>query len=188
MNLPLSIDNVCYYYNRSVSSILAGKCFSGDVVITNPVLYFVPHTIGKYAPASSQFGLAGAAVAAAEVTTTNQSHLHKTGMWDVRDTSETLQNKLDAYAADLRRQNRPDIPQLNRMAGLSWLPWMLFMARKSDVPCLLRFNAHEIQEPALSPTGVLTFEAQAATHTFKIGLTRKSAVRAAFLEALNVSL
>ena len=105
MSLPVSIDNVSYYYNKSFASTLAVKCFTGDLIVTKQILYFVPHTLGKYAPkGTTDLGLAGALIAEGQITTTNKSRLHQSGLWQPDETSETLQKKLDAYMADLKHK------------------------------------------------------------------------------------
>src|SRR6266536_3436437 len=138
----MSIDNVSYYYNKTLASTLAVKCFTGDLIITKQILYFVPHTLGKYAPrGTTDLGLAGAVMAEAQVTTTNQSRLHKNGLWQTDETSETLQRKLDEYMADLKHKKaRPEIPQMAQMNNLKWLFWMLAHRSESYVPCPLRFG------------------------------------------------
>lgn len=53
-NLPMSFDNVHYYYNKSsTNSWIVPKCFTGDLIITKGVLYYFPHTAGQYKPESS---------------------------------------------------------------------------------------------------------------------------------------
>ena len=77
---------------------------------------------------------------------------------------------------------------MTTMNNLKWVFWMLAHRSESYVPCPLRFGQQEIKTLDLSATGALAFEAQAASHTFKIGLTRKSTVRDSVWEALNQKL
>lgn len=181
MPLPLSIDNVP----------TADRSIIGDLVITNTVIYFFPHTVrsgkgslkttgslvelltvfGEHAASIvwswAGFGLA-CLIPLAKFQlqqTTNKSRLRKSGLWKAGDSSLILQMRLDAFISESAQKHR-SIEELS-----------------SSLPMPQRFSRAAVQRMRVSMAGKLKLDTRYDTHEFRVGLRRSRLLRDALWEA-----
>jgi hypothetical protein len=186
MNLPTSIDNVHYYYNKSsTNSWIVPKCFTGDLIVTKGVMYFFPHTAGQYKPKGTEhFGLLPGLVTDAALSSKNSSRLRKNGLWLESDSSETLQTRLDAHINELKGSNaRQDVEELLGQNTFKWYCMLLTEGGRNTIPYPERFTRHDIKTVDRSLGGEYTFDVSPNKHTFKVGLMRKNFLSDALWEA-----
>ena len=164
MTLPMSFDNVSYF----------GDEYRGDLIITHGVIYYFPHTnmalqkkeTGYWRP--SALGLIGVLLDLISpflrelVATTNEPDLRDVGLWRDGESSQSLQARLDAHLAEMKKQP-PEVLQY-----------------EYRMPKPMRFALAEIKN--LSMVGGLRFEAAYDTHDFSIGFRRKRLLRDALWE------
>ena len=185
MALPMSFDNIHYYYNKSsTNSWIVPKCFTGDLIVTDGVLYYFPHTAGQYKPKGTEYlGLIGA-LADAALATKNQSRLLDNGLWFDGDTSESLQRKLDAHIDELRTNNRRQ--EAASLLGQSTFKWYLMLLSEKGRATLSypeRFTRNDIKNVGVNLAGVFTVSARSNDYTFNVGLLRKSSFSEALWQA-----
>ena len=178
MRLPVSFDDV-WYFRRE---------YRGDLVVTDGVLYYFPHTNATLEQARQGapdpvdgiapfIGDAGEAlglglglyrVAAGlwrklRTPTINQPRLKKEGVWMVGASSRELQARLDSRVEAARRE-----------------PARL-VAYELTLPKPRRFAAGELKDVRLR-LGVLKFETEFDDHDFQVGLRRAGLLRRALRE------
>ena len=168
MRLPVSFDDVWYFR----------KEYRGDLVVTDGVLYYFPHTNAtlekarRHAPEPAD-GLTPFLGAAGEVfdaglglyklavglwrklrtPTVNRPRLKKEGLWIVGASSSRMQALLDAKVEEARRE-----------------PARL-VAYELTLPKPMRFAAEEVRNVRLR-LGVLRFDTEFDKHDFNAGLRR----------------
>ena len=175
MRLPVSFDDVWYFR----------KEYRGDLIVTDGVLYYFPHTNATLERARQGapdpvdgvvpfMGTAGEALGlglgfyrvAAELwhklrpATMNRPRLRKEGLWMVGASSRRLQALLDTRVAEARRE-----------------PARL-VAYELTLPKPMRFAAEELKGVRLR-LGVLKFETEFDRHDFTVGLRRSKLLRRA---------
>jgi hypothetical protein len=178
MRLPVSFDDVWYFR----------KEYRGDLVVTNGVLYYFPHTnttlekAQRHAPDPADgvtpfLGAAGEALGVGlslyrigaglwrklRRPTINQPHLKKEGLWMVGASSRDMQALLDRRVAEARRE-----------------PARL-VAYELTLPKPMRFAAGEMKNARLR-LGVLRFDTEFDSHDFNAGLRRSKLLRRALRE------
>lgn len=175
MRLPVSFDDVWYFR----------KEYRGDLVVTDGVLYYFPHTNAalekarRNAPAAADgvapfIGAAGEALGVGlglykvaeglwrrlRPSTLNQPRLKKDGPWVVGASSREMQALLDAHVAEVRRE-----------------PAQL-VAYEFGLPKPMRFTAEEMRDVRVR-LGVLKFDTEFDQHDFTVGLRRSKLLRRA---------
>lgn len=175
MRLPLSFDDT-WYFRRE---------YRGDLVVTEGVLYYFPHTNATLekarrnapdpvdgvlpfsGPAGEAFDVGfGLYKAARDVwrkvrtPSVNQPRLKKEGLWVVGASSRDLQALLDARVEQMRREP----PRL--------------VAYELTLPKPLRFAAAAVKGARVR-LGVLKFETEFDSHDFTVGLRRAGLLRRA---------
>jgi hypothetical protein len=178
MRLPVSFDDVWYFR----------KEYRGDLVVTDGVLYYFPHTntalekARRNAPDAADgvapfIGAAGEALSvglgfyrvAADLwrrlrpPTINQPRLKKAGLWAVGASSRDMQALLDAHVEEARRE-----------------PARL-VAYEFTLPKPMRFAAEGMRGVRLR-LGVLKFDTEFDRHDFTVGLRRSKLLRRALRE------
>ncbi|HEX7315945.1 MAG TPA: hypothetical protein VF297_18660 [Pyrinomonadaceae bacterium] len=173
MRVPVSFDDT-WYFRRE---------YRGDLVVTEGVLYYFPHTNAmlekarRHAPDTADavlpfLGPAGEAADlglglykfAAQVwrkvrtPTINQPRLKKEGLWMVGASSRDLQARLDAHVEAARRE-----------------PARL-VAYELTLPKPMRFAAEDVKNARVR-LGVLKFETEFDSHDFTVGLRRAGRLR-----------
>ena|SRR2546423_1989351 len=159
MTLPISIDDVSYY----------NKSFIGDLVITSTIIYFFPHTQDEskqlrkaesFSALSEHFGFVGLGLSfivemmSKELGTTNNSLLHKNGLFRAFDSNEELQSRLDTYIKALKQRRRPE-------------------EFSSSLPKPVRISIEEINKIRATFRGKLLIETRYDKHDFEVGLKRR---------------
>ena len=164
MTLPMSFDSVSYF----------GDEYRGDLIITHGVIYYFPHTNMALQKREAGYGhptalgLIGVLLDLISpflrelVATTNEPDLRDVGLWRDGESSQSLQARLDAHLAEVKKQ-QPQVLQY-----------------EYRVPKPMRFALAEIKN--LSMRGGLTFDAAYDTHDFSIGFRRKRLLRDALWE------
>lgn len=164
MTLPMSFDNVSYF----------GDEYRGDLIITQGIIYYFPHTnmaLQKKEMGYGSFaglGLLGVLLDLISpflrelVATTNKPDLRDVGLWRNGESSQSLQARLDAHLAEVKKQPLEILQYEYRM------------------PKPMRFAVDEIKN--LSVRGGLTFDSAYDTHDFSIGFRRKRLLRDALWE------
>lgn len=168
MRLPVSFDDVWYFR----------KEYRGDLIVTDGVLYYFPHTNAELekarrnAPGAAD-SLAPFIGAAGEVlsvglglykmgewlwrklrgSTINRPRLKQAGLWAVGASSRDMQKLLDPHVEAARRE-----------------PSRL-VAYELTLPKPMRFAAAEMRDVRLR-LGVLKFETEFDQHDFTVGLRR----------------
>src|SRR3989442_1530429 len=106
MSLPMTFDDVSYFGNE----------YRGDLVITHGIIYYFPHTNvalerkNRGYRATDHLGLMAtpfdllAALIRELRTTTNKPKLRKIGLWRDGESSQSLQTRLDAHIAEVKKQ------------------------------------------------------------------------------------
>lgn len=178
MRLPVSFDDV-WYFRRE---------YRGDLVVTDGVLYYFPHTNSTLEKARQAapdpvdgvtpfLGAAGEALGvgfglyrvAAKLwrklrpPTVNRPRLRQEGLWMVGASSRDMQALLDPYVEAARRE-----------------PGRL-VAYELTLPKPMRFAAGEVKGARLR-LGVLKFETEFDRHDFTVGLRRAKLLRRALRE------
>ena len=175
MRLPVSFDDVWYFR----------KEYRGDLVVTDGVLYYFPHTNATLEKAQRNapdpldgvtpfLGAAGEALGAGlglyrvaaglwrklRTPTVNRPRLKKEGLWMVGASSRDMQALLDRRVEEARRE-----------------PARL-VAYELTLPKPMRFAAGEMKNVRLR-LGVLRFETEFDGHDFAVGLRRAGLLRRA---------
>ena len=170
-----SFDDVPYFRNQ----------FRGDLIITTGVLYYFPHTnVAAAKPEKKNrptehldflwhlFGLSGAIFLLvadslfdissflwrALKATQNKPELRKLGLWRDGEFTPILQQRLDAYIAETRREVSPMVEY------------------EYSLPKPMRFTRTEIRNLSLR-RGSLRFETEFDSHEFRIGFRRQKSLR-----------
>ena len=173
MTLPMSFDDVAYYK----------RSFNGDIIITHGVMYYFPNTklieqkeknLQGWNRATRYGGLLfligdlvvylGTLVGAEVKATVNQSLLRNEGLWLDKDTSQSLQARLDPHISELKREKK-------RAEEFS-----------SSLPLPMRFTREDIEGLSLNFMGKLVFEAHYDRHDFFVNPKRKKLLREALSE------
>jgi hypothetical protein len=175
MRLPLSFDDV-WYFRRE---------YRGDLVVTDGVLYYFPHTNAALEKARRHKPDAADAVTAVlgpagEVLdaglgvyragarlwrrlrgpTVNRPRLMKEGLWAVGASSRDMQRRLDAHVEAARKEPAQQV------------------AYEFGLPKPMRFAADEMRRVRLR-LGALKFDTEFDQHDFTVGLRRAGALRRA---------
>lgn len=178
VRLPVSLDDT-WYFRRE---------YRGDLVVTEGVLYYFPHTNAtlerarRSAPDPSDGALAflgsvGEAVGIGRglykivnevwrkvrTPTVNRPRLKKEGLWTVGASSRDLRELLDARVESARREP----PRL--------------VAYELTLPKPSRFAAADVKGARVR-LGVLKFETEFDSHDFTVGLRRAGLLRRALRE------
>jgi hypothetical protein len=160
LTLPISFDEVPYFKNS----------FRGDLIVTQGVLYYFPHTntlarenYAKSAAleiASKAFGLGALPLELAiriawamKRTTVNQARIRDEGLWKAGDSSRTLQERLDGHIAKLREES----PRL--------------VLYEETVPRPMRFVQTDVRNMKLGLG--LRFDTEFDSHDFRIAIHRR---------------
>ena len=164
MSLPMTFDDVSYFRNE----------YRGDLVITHGIIYYFPHTNvaleskNRGYRAIDQLGLIAipfdlfAPLIRELRTTTNNPKLRKIGLWRDGESSQSLQTRLDAHIAELKKQP----PQL--------------VQYEYKLPRPMRFARADVKN--ISMRGGLRFDTEYDNHDFSIGFHRKKLLREALWE------
>ena len=178
MRLPLSFDDV-WYFRRE---------YRGDLVVTDGVLYYFPHTNATLEKARRNapdpfdgvapfLGAAGEAVGLGlglyraagglwrrlRTPTVNRPRLRESGLWTVGASSRDMRALLDAHVEAARREP----PRL--------------VAYELTLPKPARFEAGAVRNVRLR-LGVLRFDTEFDSHDFTVGLRRAGLLRRALRE------
>ncbi|MDQ3745145.1 MAG: hypothetical protein M3444_12250 [Acidobacteriota bacterium] len=179
---PVSLDNVPYHSTLFRKNWLATP-LTGDLIVTEQVIYFFPHMVGGYQEKGTEhLGLIGAVVdAISEASYINRSKLRWIGLWRDGDSSETLQLRLDAYITELKKTN--SCWKASEVAGRSMLV-KLFLddaTGRSWLPYPIRLSRAEIKSTSLAKN-VLTIFAKDEIHNFRLGRSRRKFIEQVFRE------
>ncbi|HEX8457861.1 MAG TPA: hypothetical protein VF656_11235 [Pyrinomonadaceae bacterium] len=181
MNLPASFDDVPYYRKR----------YSGDLIVTEGVLYYFTHTDveqnfideqrKRFAPSISLSNIPRnfplilkiaikvtstiiwSVAYATRIRGTNHSYLRGGELWAATDSNAELQSKLDAHISQLKLQKTSS------------------MDFSSSLPKPQRFTLAEIKNLKLTEMGRLTFDTEFDNHDFKVGIIRRGLLIKALL-------
>ena len=163
MSLPIAFGDVPYFRNE----------YRGDLIITHEVIYYFPQVNvaleqKKRGPrATDHLGLIGLAfdllVMLIKHLQTNQPKLRAMGLWKDGESSASLQARLDAHIAEVRKQP----PQL--------------LDYEYKLPKPMRFARADIKN--LSLRGGLSFDTEYDHHDFAVGFHRKKLLRETLWEA-----
>ena len=165
MSLPMTFDDVSYFGNE----------YRGDLVITHGIIYYFPHTNvalerkNRGYRATEHLGLMAipfdllAALIRELQTTTNKPKLRKIGLWRDGEPSQSLQTRLDAHIAEVKKQP-PELVQY-----------------EYKLPRPMRFARADVKN--LSMRGGLRFDTEYDNHDFSIGFHRKKLLREALWES-----
>lgn len=164
MALPMSFDDVSYFGNE----------YRGDLIITHGVIYYFPHTnvalekkqrgynaTDSLGLIALPFDILGMLIKEFQ-TTTNKPKLRELGLWRDGETSQSLQARLDAHIAEVKKQ-----------------PSQLVQYEYS-LPKPMRFARADIKN--LSTRGGLRFDTEYDSHDFAVGFNRSKALREALEE------
>lgn len=164
MRLPISFDDTPYFKNE----------YRGDLVITRGVIYYFPHTNvsrekNERRKTTRQFSLGSLLLDKLVVlikqwaATMNNPKLRESGLWKEGETSESLQARLDAYIAEVKKQP------------------IQHTQYEYSLPKPMRFARADVKN--LSVRGSLKFDTEYDNHDFSIGFRRSKALREALWEA-----
>jgi hypothetical protein len=157
MPLPISFEDVSYF------------TYGGDLIITDGVIYYFPNTILNDEPDKAlsiwnqmtRHGgllfLLGDLLITSRTssrspkdTTINSARIRNVGLWRDGDSSETLQQRLDAHLSELKKQGRE--------------PGHFGMT----LPAPMRFARGDIARLSFNPMGTLKFHANFDSHDFLV--------------------
>ncbi|MET0647870.1 MAG: hypothetical protein ABW208_14740 [Pyrinomonadaceae bacterium] len=173
MRLPVSFDDVWYFR----------KEYRGDLIVTDGVLYYFPHTNAELERArrnkpdaadgvAALIGEAGEVLSAGRGLyrvgaglwrrlrgpTINRPRLKGAGLWAVGASSRDMQRRLDAHVEAVRKE-----------------PARL-VAYELTLPKPTRFAAGEMRNVRVR-LGVLKFDTEFDSHDFTVGLRRAGLLR-----------
>lgn len=173
MPLPMSFEDTSYF----------SKTCGGDLIITNGVIYYFPHTILNDEPnkplstwnemtrhGGLLFLLAdlliifGISSRSQKDATVNSPLIRNVGLWRDGDSSETLQQRLDAHLAELKKQVRE--------------PGHFGMS----LPAPMRFARGDITGLSFESAGTLKFQAHFDHHDFFVNQKRMKLLQSALQE------
>lgn len=159
MALPISFDDVTYFK----------RTLNGDLIVTEGVIYYFPNI--KVSDLSDEPGTGSVgdyllftsarALRSRMRKSINRSFLRKDKLWFNGDSSVTLQRRLDAHIAQLKKEK-------GRAEEFS-----------SGLPLPLRFTCDDVAALSLSFMGTLTFDACFDVHDFFVNSQRKKLLREA---------
>lgn len=161
MRLPVSFDDTPYFKNE----------YRGDLIITRGVIYYFPHTNVSW-ERDRLFGPPGLDDAVLDylmmklkglTATMNRPKLRQLGLWREGDTSQSLQSRLDAYIAGVKKEP------------------LLLTQYEHSLPKPMRFARADIKN--LSVRGGLRFDTEYDTHDFYLSFMRSKVLLEVLREA-----